>query len=167
MGSNTCPKCDISLDDHKECIACCVCELNFYIECTNTSQTVLLALKDTTQNFKRTCNVCKQNFPCMTGLAHQLKLIEEKTHDKISIIEQKIDIINQEIGARVKHEVDPLKTGLVNAVKEQIKSSLQDDVRKELNEIEDQQRWALNLIVFNLPESNSKNSSEKRHDNTH
>ena len=71
----------------------------------------------------------------MTDLAHKFKSIQETVLDKISIIEQKVDIINQEIGARVKHKVDSLKTGLVNEVKEQIKSSLQDDVRKELNEI--------------------------------
>ena len=34
VGSNTCPKCDVTLKQEQECISCCVCELNFCIECT-------------------------------------------------------------------------------------------------------------------------------------
>jgi len=62
----------------------------------------------------------------------------------------------------VKNEVASLKTGLVDEVKTEIKYSLQDEVRKELYEIEDQRQRALNLIVFNLPECQSKISSERK-----
>lgn len=89
------------------------------------------------------------------------KTIEEQTHIRISKIERKVDDINTDIGIRVKNEVASLKSGLVDDVKTEIKSSLQDEVRKELYEIEDQRR-ALNLIIFNLPECQSKISSGRK-----
>lgn len=55
-----------------------------------------------------------------------------------------------------------LKTVLVNDVKAEIKSSLQNDIRTELKEIEDQKQQALNLIIFNVPESKSENSLERK-----
>ena len=132
VGSNTCPKCDVTLNQEQECISCCVCELNFCIECTNILPALLSALKeDTTQNLKWTCNGCKQNFPCMTGLSPQLKTREEKTHSIISKIERKMEDINTDIGFRVKNEVASLKTGLVDEVKTEIKSSLQDEVKRK------------------------------------
>jgi hypothetical protein len=43
-------------------------------------------------------------------------------------------------------------------VKAEIKSSLQNNIRTELKEIEDQKQRALNLIIVNVPESKSENS---------
>jgi hypothetical protein len=47
-------------------------------------------------------------------------------------------------------------------VKAEIKSSLQNNIRTELREIEDQKQRALNLIIFNVPESKSENSLERK-----
>jgi hypothetical protein len=55
-----------------------------------------------------------------------------------------------------------IKSSLQDEVKTEIKSSLQDEVRKELYEIEDQRQRALNSIVFNLPECQSRISSERK-----
>lgn len=163
LGSNYCPKCDEILMDQNSGLQCSVCELKYCLECTKISPALLSALKeDTSQNFKWTCNCCKQNFPCMSSLSKQLKVIEEKTHDKIATLEDKIDVIDNKFGERVKHEVNTLKNDLVDDIKTQIKNTLQDDVRKEMYEIEDQKRRALNLIVFNLPESDSKVSHERK-----
>jgi hypothetical protein len=93
----------------------------------------------------------------MTGLSLQLKSIEEKTYNRISILEQKMDM-----GEKVKEEVSTLKTGLVNDVKAEIKLSLQNNIRTELKEIEDQKQRGLNLIIFNVPESKSENSLERK-----
>ena len=93
MGSNACLKCEKIIYEDVEHLSCCIYELKFCSECTNISLALRQALKeDTSQNFKWTCNGCKQNFPCMTGLSLQLKSIEEKTHNRISILEQKMDM---------------------------------------------------------------------------
>ena len=126
------------------------------------TQTMQALKEETSQNFKWTCNGCKQNVPCMTGLSLQLKSIEEKTHNKISILEQKMDDIHVDMGEKVKEEVSMLKTVLVNDVKAEIKSSLQNNIRAELKEIEDQKQRALNLIIFNVPESKNENSLERK-----
>ena len=81
-----------------------------------------------------------------------------KTHNRISIHEQKMDDIHVDIGEKVKEKVSTLKTGLVNDVKAEIKSSLHNNIRTELKEIEDQKQRALNLIIVNVPESKSENS---------
>ena len=67
----------------------------------------------------------------MTGLSQQLITIEEKTHSRIPKIERKMEDINTDIGFRVKNEVASLKTGLVDEVKTEIKSSLQDEVKRK------------------------------------
>jgi hypothetical protein len=91
MGSNACPKCEQIIYEDVEHLSCCICELKFCSECTNISLALRQALKEyTSQNFKwASCNGCKQNFPCMTGLSLQLKSIEEKTHNRISILERR------------------------------------------------------------------------------
>ena len=39
---------------------------------------------------------------------------------------------------------------------EELRLNMQDDIRKEVREIEEQKRRGLNLIIFNLPESKSE-----------
>lgn len=163
VGSNACPKCDIELGEEDPHISCSVCELNFCTKCANISSGLLLALKeDKSHNFKWTCNGCKQNFPCMTGLSAQLRNIEEKTQNKLQTIEKRMEDMRSEVGTKVKEEVETMKAGLIQEVQTNIRTSLQDDVRKELYEIEEQRQRALNLIIFNLPESSSKNSVERK-----
>ena len=60
-----------------------------------------------------------------------------------------------------------MKKDLVEEVTSHIKSTLQDDVRKEIREIEDQKQRALNLIIFNLPESRSGNSDDRKEFDKH
>jgi hypothetical protein len=62
----------------------------------------------------------------MTGLSQQLK-----TNSRISKMERNMEDINTDIGFRVKNEVASLKTGLVDEVKTEIKSSLQDEVKRK------------------------------------
>jgi hypothetical protein len=75
--------------------------------------------------------------------------------------------VKTEIKSSLQDEVKTeIKSSLQDEVKTEIKSSLQDEVRKELYEIEDQRQGALNLIVFNLPECQSRISSERtKYDN--
>ena len=81
MGNNACPKCEKIIYEDVEHLSCCICELKFCSECTHISLALRQALKEyTSQNFKwASCNGCKQNFPCITGLSLQLKSIEENT----------------------------------------------------------------------------------------
>ena len=72
------------------------------------------------------------------------------------------DDIHVDIGGKVKDDISMLKTGLVNDGKAEIKSSLQNNIRTELKEIEDQKQRALNLIIFNVPESKNENSLERK-----
>ena len=166
VGSNTCPKCDIIITTDSQCLTCCVCELNFCNGCTNISPILAKALKeDTTQNFKWTCNVCKQNFPSMTGLSSQLRSIEEKTDYRLNILEQKVTDLDTGLNKRVYEQISNVKPSLIEEIKTEIKASLQDEVRKEIREIEDQKTRVMNLIIFNLPESSHQSGpSRKIHD---
>lgn len=107
--------------------------------------------EDASQNFKWTCNGCKQNFPSMTNLSAQLKSIEEKTHGRINEIENNLKDLNTNIGVRVKQEVSDFREDFAAEMKEMVRC----EVRKEVREIDDQKNRSMNLLVFNLPESQS------------
>ena len=154
IGSNTCPKCETTIKENTDHLSCSVCELMYCIQCTNISKILVEALKeDTTNNFKWTCNGCKQNFPCMATLTNQLKSIEEKTDTRIRQIENKIQNITKSIEQKVNSGIQDVTPTLVDKIKKDIRVTLQDDVRKEMREIEDQKRRTLNLVIFHLPES--------------
>ena len=157
--------CEIEITTEINHLSCSVCELNYCISCTTISKLLVEALKeDTTNNFKWTCNGCKQNFPCMTGLRQQLKNIEEQTNERISNLEIKVKSIDTEMDANINQKFENLKPTIVKEIKDELKSELQEDVRKEVYEIEDQRKM-LNLIIFNLPESEEKyGEARKSHD---
>ena len=148
VGSNICPVCEIEITTEISHLTCSVCELNYCISCTKISKLLVEVLKeDSTNNFKWTCNGCKQNFPCMTGLTQQLKNIEEQSDERISNLEIKVKRIDTEINANINQKFQNLKPMIVKEIKDEIKSAFQD-VRKEVYETEDQKRRMQNLIVL-------------------
>ena len=159
VGSNSCPKCDNIVEEDRKGLTCSICELNYCIDCTSISKTLLVALKeDMSDNFKWTC---KQNFPSLTSMTAQLKSIEDTTINRLSIIEDKMNEMQHGMSDKIKEEVGEIKPKIVD----EIRATLQDDVRREIREIEDQKIRAFNLIVFNLPESEDASSSiRKDHD---
>ena len=104
-------------------------------------------------NFKWTCNGCKQNFPNLTSMTAQLKSIEDITINRLSIIEDKVNEMQHGMSDKIKQKVGEIKPKIVDEIKDEIRATLQEDVRREIREIEDQKIRAFNLIVFNLPES--------------
>ena len=138
-------------------------QLNYCIDCTSISKTLLVALKeDMSDNFKWTCNGCKQNFPSLTGMTAQLKSIGDTTNNRLSIIEDKMNEMQHGMSDKIKEEVGVIKPKIVDEIKDEIRATLQEDVRREIREIEDQKIRALNLIVFNLPESEDVSSSIRK-----
>ena len=59
---------------------------------------------------------------------------------------------------KIKEEVGEIKLKIVD----EIRATLQEDVRREIREIEDQKIRDFNLIVFNLPKSEDVPSSIKK-----
>jgi nitrogenase molybdenum-iron protein alpha/beta subunit len=55
---------------------------------------------------------------------------------------------------KIRGEVKTIKPSLIEEIKQDIKSTLQDDVRMVVREIEDQKARAMNLIFFNVPNFN-------------
>ena len=80
-------------------------------------------------------------------------------------MEHKLSTMDSEMNKKIEGKINNMKIELQNEVVEKIKGGLQDDVRKEVREIEDQKQRALNLICFNIAESKSKSSDDrKKHD---
>jgi hypothetical protein len=63
---------------------------------------------------------------------------------------------------KIKEEVVEIKPKIVDEIKDEKRATLQEDVRREIREIEDQETRAFNLIVFNLPESEDVSSSIRK-----
>ena len=99
-------------------LSCNVYELRYCIKCTNISKVLAEALtEDTPNNFKWTCNGCKQNFPCMTSLTNQLKSIEEKNDSRICQIVNKLQNINESVDQKVKSFIIDVTPILVDKIK--------------------------------------------------
>jgi hypothetical protein len=153
--------CDNIVEEDRKGLTCSICELNYCIDCTCISKTLLVALKeDMSDNFKWTCNGCKQNCPSLTSTTAQLKSIEDTTTNRLSIIEDKINEMQHGMSDQIKEEVGVIKPKI--EIKDEIRATLQEDVRREIREIEDQKIRALNLIVFNLTESEDVSSSIRK-----
>ena len=101
----------------------------------------------------------------MTGLRNELRSIGEQTNSRLSAVEKGLTLIDENINSKVKSEVSSMKTDIVNSIQKEMQDKLQDSVRQEVREIEDQKVRALNLICFNLGESESKEPEvRKEHD---
>jgi hypothetical protein len=83
----------------------------------------------------------------------QLKSIEDTTISRLSIIEDKMNEMQHGMSDKIKEEIEEIKPKVVDEIKNEIRATLQEDVRREIREIEDQKIRAFNLIVFDLPES--------------
>lgn len=163
IASNSCPKCEKVINDGNECIECGVCELIFCMECTNVSEALRQALKDDkSSNFKWTCNACKQNFPCMSGLNQKLRSIEDKTDSRLGILEAQVENLKLDMAAKITEEVQAMRQDINTDIIKEIKTSLQSDIRVELKEIEEQKQRAMNLILFNLQECPNQNKNERK-----
>lgn len=155
--SNLCPKCDNIVEEDHKGLTWSICELNYCIDCISISKTLLVALKEDIQisdNFKWTCNGCKQTVPTLTSMTAQLKSIENKTNNRLLIIEDKINEVQHGMSDKIKEEVGAIKPKIVDEIKDEIRTTLQEDV--------DQKIRALNLIVFNMPESEDVSSSIRK-----
>jgi hypothetical protein len=93
----------------------------------------------------------------------QLKSIEDTTISRLSIIEDKMNEMQHGMSDKIKEEIEEIKPKVVDEIKNEIRATLQEDVRREIREIEDQKIRAFNLIVFDLPESEDV-SIRKDHD---
>lgn len=113
-------------------------------------------------NFKWTCNGCKINFPSLTNMTAQLKFIEDTTISRLSIIEDKMNEMQHGMSDKIKEEVVEIKPKIVDEIKDEKRATLQEDVRREIREIEDQKIRAFNLIVFKLLESEDVSSSIRK-----
>ena len=162
VASNSCPKCEKIVEEDHKGLTCSICELNYCIDCTSISKTLVALKEDMSDNFKLTCNGCKQNFPSLTGMTAQLKYIEDTTNNRLSIIEDKMNEMQHGMSDKIKEEVGVIKPKIVDEISDEIRATLQDDVRREIREIEDQKIRALNLIIFNLPESEDVSSSIRK-----
>ena len=163
LGSNTCPKCDVLISDTTVTYTCSVCELKFCLPCTNISVQLHTAIQsDSSGNFKWTCNTCKQNFPSMSGLVTQLQTIDERNESRMNMLEAKISGFDKTMTSKIKDEMGVMKDTVVADVKSDLKLELQKLVRNEVREIDDQKLRSLNLVCFNMPESDSKEASVRK-----
>ena len=81
-------------------------------------------------------------------------------------MEHKLSTMDSEMNKKIEGKINNMKDEFTKMKwLKKIKGGLQDDVRKEVREIEDQKQRALNLICFNIAESKSKSSDDrKKHD---
>ena len=65
---------------------------------------------------------------------------------------------------QIKQEIACRKEGMVEEVANKVVDRFKSDVRQEVRKIDDQKSRAMNLVVFNLPESDKSSSAERKED---
>ena len=107
VGSNVCPKCEITLTDITIAVACSICELSFCLECSKVPKQIALALaEEPCTNFMWTCNSCKIKFPSLSGVSAQLKSIEVTTNQRITKLEDEVKGIKTDMSTNIQNERD-------------------------------------------------------------
>ena len=104
----------------------------------------------------------------MTNLKTQLKTIEENTQSRLTKVEDRLANIDVSMDAKMDVKLKTMKGDLATEITNKVKETLQNEVRTEIKEIEDQKQRSLNLICFNVPECSDSKSGEdrKKHDIT-
>ena len=98
----------------------------------------------------------------MSGLVTQLQTIDERNESRMNMLEAKISGFDKTMTSKIKDEVGVMKDTVVADVKSDLKLELQKLVRNEVREIDDQKLRSLNLVCFNMPESDSKEASVRK-----
>ncbi|MES9884666.1 MAG: hypothetical protein ABW185_27800 [Sedimenticola sp.] len=155
----------MAIDSDTTIYTCSVCDLIFCFECTHISEDLHAALiANPETNFKWTCNACKQNFPSMNNIKTSFQLLDSKNEARMTSLEEKIDNIQINVASKVKEQVTDMKKEVVQEITEQIMGKLSNEVRMEVKELEEQKIRIMNIMVFNMPESNKITRETKKED---
>lgn len=90
-----------------------------------------------------------------------LSSLDRKNDLRLDSLETKIDNINQLINKKITSQVGSMKEEVIKQVSESVIDNLKQEVRNEVREIDDQKSRVMNVIVFNLQESELENSENR------
>ena len=162
MGSVECLKCDKSINLAQDPYnTCSVCALDVCFTCTGISK----AMHKTSQEegndcFLWTCRGCTQNFPSINKVNSPLATLDKKNDIRLSSLEEKIDNLDDTINNKIHEGIREMKTEVVDDTTERIQERPKLEVRAEVREIDNQNPRAMNLMVFNLSESECDDSED-------
>lgn len=138
----TCQDCKKTFVQGTNGIDCDFCDHWFCLNCSKLKKSVYQAIKSTRDNLMWFCEHCLTAFPGV-----------KKMMMKVANLDDRVD----KLETRVKNlEENPLSS---NSSK-----TMEEAVRAEMQEIQDIENRKLNLICFNLAESESENIEDKKID---
>ena len=163
-GSVQCLRCDKSINLETDLFyTCSVCGLDVCLQCTGIPHEIYTSMQELGENcFMWSCKGCKQNFPTINNVSESLQTIDKKNDKRLTHLENKIDNLDGTINKKINEGIADLKINVIEEVSDSIKENLRQEVRAEVREIESQKARILNLIVFNLQESDLTNSEDRQ-----
>lgn len=163
MGSVECLKCDKTINLANDAYyTCSVCALDVCFPCTGISKSMHKSIQEEGYDcFMWTCRGCTQNFPSINKVNSSLATLDKKNDLRLLSLEEKIDNLDSTINNKIHEGISQMKSEVVDEISEKIQQKLKIEVRAEVREIDNQKSRAMNLIVFNLPESECDDSEDR------
>ena len=163
MGSVECLKCDKTINLANDAYyTCSVCALDVCSPCTGISKSMHKSIQEEGYDcFMWTCRGCTQNFPSINKVNSSLATLDKKNDFRLLSLEEKIDNLDSTVYNKIHEGISQMKSEVVDEISERIQHKLKIEVRSEVREIDNQKSRAMNLIVFNLPQSECDDSEDR------
>lgn len=166
IGSCTCPRCETLIDYAKDYYyPCSICSFDFCLKCTGMSKALHEVMQENTNgDLMWTCKTCRQNFPSLSNVSKSISNLDKKNDLRLDQLEKKLDDMNITVEQKVVHHVSNMKKEVVKEISSNILDNIKAEVRSEVREIDDQKSRVMNVLCFNMPESNNESSEGRRTD---
>ena len=108
-----------------------------------------------------TCRGCTQNFPSINKVNSSLVTLDKNNDLRLLSLEEKIDNLDSTVNNKIHEGISQMKSEVVDEISERIQQKFTIEVRVDVREIDSQKSRAMNLIVFNLTESECDDSEDR------
>ena len=136
---------------------CSVCELHFCVPCSKISRELAHYILNSGDNLKWTCNSCKANFPTFSSLKSAIENLDEKNSQRLDSPEITVQNMDRNLRTRVNQEVNAMKVTVTSEIKQSVVDMVRTEIKTEIRENEERKSRLSNLVLFNMPESESEN----------
>ena len=149
--SSNCARCDNELSEDK--IDCRSCKLIFCLRCSGLTSAALNFIKNGgLDDYRFLCRSCKQTQPTLENIDDKLTRISSVQEQRLRTLEEKFSNIEATNKRTIQAEMESASKIMTKTLEDKIAKAVEDKTK----EYEDRRRRELNIVIFNLPESNHR-----------
>ena len=157
-----CPSCEKQITEAIDHLSCIHCGLNYCRECIKIKKEQFELIKTPALNLSWTCPTCRYTLPTLQRLDKTMTDIKRNNEERLT----KLELEMADINIRFENKVEEITTSKINEIKQEITQSitinLNTNIDDRLKENESRRQRSLNLMVYNLEESNDEDPQERK-----